>query len=249
MREQEEKDRDYQLLMAQQSLMAEFKDFDPEFGAVFQPCKPFTMTSVERLYALFKAVQYTVRAGIPGDFIETGVWRGGSMMLAASTLLQLGDRSRHLHLFDTFEGHPKPDAEKDVDLWGNNAHAEWLKYRITDETSNWVPVSIDEVRENMVGTGYPAERVKLIKGMVEKTAAANAPERIALLRLDTDWYESTKVSLEVFYPRLVQGGVLIVDDYGHYRGQRQAVDEYFANDRNAPLLSRIDYSCRMGVKL
>lgn len=248
MKEQEKQDHDYQLIMAQQSLMAEFKDFDLEFPPIFEAVRQFTMTSTERLYALFKAVQYTVRAGILGDVIETGVWRGGSMMLTANVLRQLGDTSRMLHLFDTFEGHPKPDPDKDVDLWGNDAHTDWLKYRITDETSTWAHVSIDEVRNNMLQTGYPADRVTLIKGMVEKTAATNAPERVALLRLDTDWYESTKISLEVFYPRLVSGGVLIIDDYGHYRGQRQAVDEYFKEDRTAPLLNRIDYSCRIGVK-
>jgi hypothetical protein len=84
--------------------------------------------------------------------------------------------------------------------------------------------------------------------MVEETLAHELPDRLALLRLDTDWYESTRVALARLYPRLSPGGVLIIDDYGHYRGQRQAVDEYFDATAERPLLHRIDYSCRVAVK-
>jgi hypothetical protein len=191
-------------------------------------------------------VQYVSRARIDGDILECGVWRGGSMMLVAKVLGQLGDARRTLHLFDTYEGHPKPGHPLDVDMWGNRALDEWREFRKTDETSDWARVSIEEVRANMQSTGYPMDRVRLVKGMVEKTAAPNAPEKLSLLRLDTDWYASAKVSLEVFWPRLVVGGVLLVDDYGHYKGQRQAVDEFFVG--NPQLLHRIDYSCRAVVK-
>lgn len=248
MREQEVKERDYQSLMALQNVMAELKDLDSDFAPIYESCKQYTMTSVERLYGLYKAVEYVVRAGIRGDCVETGVWKGGSMMLVAATLRRLGDTSRRLFLLDTYEGHPRPDPERDVDLWGNRSFNEWQQHRKTDETSDWGYVSIDEVRENMARTGYPMENVFLVKGMVERTAADNCPEEIALLRLDTDWYESTKVALEVFYPRLVTSGVLVVDDYGHYQGQRQAVDAYFA-DKQPMLFNRLDYSCRIGVKV
>jgi len=88
----------------------------------------------------------------------------------------------------------------------------------------------------------------LVKGMVENTAVQSAPERLALLRLDTDWYESTRVALEVMFPRLSDNGVLIADDYGHYMGHRKAIDEYFEQTRTFPLLTRIDYSCRLAIK-
>ena len=238
---------DYQLLMIQQSLMASLKDLDPDFNDTVESVKPFTMTSIERLYGLYKTVQFIVNARIPGDMLECGTWKGGSMMLVAKTLLAMGDTSRTLYLFDTFEGHPKPDAEKDVDLWGNKAVNEWVNYAKTDETSDWAYVSIDEVRANMLSTGYPEDKIRLVKGMVEKTAAANVPDKLSMLRLDTDWYESCRVGLEVFWPVLSAAGVLIIDDYGHYKGQREAVDAYFAH---APqLMHRVDYSCRAIQKM
>ena len=239
---------DFQLLMTHQSVLAAFRDLDPEFEEVYQAVKKFTMTSVERLFSLYKAVEYVVKSELPGDFVECGVWRGGSMMLVAHTLNRLGDRQRRIYLFDTFEGHPKPDAELDVDLWGNRAVADWQKHRKTDETSDWAYVSIDEVRANMANTGYPMDKVVLVKGMVEKTAVESTPEQLALLRLDTDWYESTRVALEVMFPRLSDNGVLIADDYGHYMGHRKAIDEYFEKTHTFPLLNRIDYSCRLAIK-
>jgi O-methyltransferase len=88
----------------------------------------------------------------------------------------------------------------------------------------------------------------LVPGRVEETLAFDLPDQIALLRLDTDWYESTKVSLEQLYPRLVPGGVLIIDDYGHWQGCRKAVDDYFYKTDQKILLQRIDYTGRIGIK-
>jgi predicted O-methyltransferase YrrM len=105
-----------------------------------------------------------------------------------------------------------------------------------------------EVRATLLSTRYPAERVHLVEGKVEDTLPAAAPEQIAVLRLDTDWYESTKHELEQLYPRLSPGGVLILDDYGHYEGARRAVEEYFAEHGGRPLLTRVDYTGRVGVK-
>ena len=237
-----ETDRDYQVVMAIQNTMAGIDDLDPGFRPIYDFCRKYTMTSIERLYALYKSTEYVVKAGIQGDILECGVWRGGSVMLVARTLIALGVTDRRLYLFDTFEGHPRPDSEKDVDLWGNHAVVEFEKYKKSEESSDWGTVTIDEVRENMASTGYPVENLVFVKGMVEKTAADNIPDKLALLRLDTDWYNSARDALKYFYPVLSRGGVLIVDDYGHYVGQRLAVDEYFVN---APvLLNRIDYSCR-----
>jgi O-methyltransferase len=237
---------DYQAMMASNNLKAAFDDLEPEFLPLMESVRPYTMTSLERMYHLYKSTRYLVEAKVKGDLLECGVWRGGSMMLVAKTLLEMGDTERTLHLYDTYEGHPKPDSEVDVDMWGNRAVDEWKSLRKTDETSDWGRVSIDEVRANMESVGYPMEKVKLVKGMVENTAASHPPEQLALLRLDSDWYASSRVALEVFWPRLVPSGVLVVDDYGHYKGQRKAVDEFFAG--NPQLLHRVDYSCRAVVK-
>jgi hypothetical protein len=114
--------------------------------------------------------------------------------------------------------------------------------------NSWHYVPVEEVRAAVLSTGYPAERVHMVEGKVEDTLPGAAPERIAVLRLDTDWYASTKHEMEQLYPRLSPGGVLILDDYGHYEGARQAVDEYFAEHGGRPLLSRVDYTGRVGVK-
>jgi hypothetical protein len=240
---------DYQIIMAQQQLLAGMKDTEPRFHELYEKCRPYTMTSIERLYALYKSVQYIVSANIPGDFVEAGVWRGGSCMLIAETLLALDESSRRIFLFDTFAGHPRPDVEKDIDIWGNQAIDEWQRTKGDDHHGQWAYASLEEVRANLALTGYPADDLVFVKGMVEETVVdLDALHRIALLRLDTDWYESTKAGLEHLYPRLVSGGVLVVDDYGHYKGQQLAVDEYLTARKEPILLNRIDYSCRLGVK-
>ena len=240
---------DHQIIMAQQQLLAGIRDADPRFHELYERCRAYTMTSIERLYALYKSVEYIVSANIPGDFAEAGVWRGGSCMLIAETLLALGESSRRIFLFDTFAGHPRPDAEKDSDIWGNRAIDEWQRTTGDDNHGQWAYVSLEEVQANLALTGYPSDKLVFVKGLVEKTVQnVDAKGRLALLRLDTDWYGSTVAGLEHLYPRLVSGGVLIIDDYGHYKGQRLAVDEYLAARKEPVLLNRIDYSCRLGVK-
>ncbi|HTW52995.1 MAG TPA: TylF/MycF/NovP-related O-methyltransferase [Stellaceae bacterium] len=205
-------------------------------------------SSVERLYSLYKSVEYIVKAGIPGDPAECGVWRGGSCMLMASRLLEFGVSDRRIVMYDTFEGHPEPDPVRDKDLWGNNAHDEWRQQTNGGLQKGWGLASLEDVRQNLEATGYPPALLKYVKGMVEQTASIEIPESLSLLRLDTDWYESTLVALQNFYPRLSPGGVLIIDDFGHYEGQRQAVDEYFSSIGKHLLLHRVDYSCRIATK-
>ena len=245
---QREKETDYQLLMVHQNLLAEFKDMEPELLELYEGCKAFTMTSIERLYSLYKSIEYLCRSGIAGDLAECGVWRGGSCMLMARVLLGHRDTARRIFMYDTFAGHPRPDAEKDIDIWGNRAIDEWQHREASGTTREWGFASLAETRANLTSTGYPEDRLVFVEGMVEKTVPESGPERLALLRLDTDWYESARAALHHLYPRLVPGGILIIDDYGHYKGQRQAVDSYFREIGCAPLLHRIDYSCRVMVK-
>jgi O-methyltransferase len=214
--------------------------------------RPFTMTSDERLQALIDAVRYCEQRGVPGAFAECGVWRGGSVLTMILVLHGLGVDDRDIHLFDTFEGMTAPTEEDTspldppaLETWaeaqesGERAWSELFSHEVFDEAA---------VRELLVSTGYPSERLHFARGPVEQTLPEAAPERLALLRLDTDWYESTRHELEHLWPRLSDGGVLIVDDYGHWEGARRAVDEFFATSAAPVLLSRIDYTGRIAIK-
>ncbi|HVL95274.1 MAG TPA: TylF/MycF/NovP-related O-methyltransferase [Solirubrobacteraceae bacterium] len=222
-------------------------DYDDATAETIRRVRRHTMTSPARLEALVRAVEHVAVAPVPGAIVECGVWRGGSMMAAALTLRRLGVTDRDLYLFDTFSGMTAPTPE-DVDSAydGFSLQAMWRRRRRGD--MNWIGVPADEVRAAMDSTGYPAARVHLVEGPVEETVPARAPEEIALLRLDTDWYASTRHEMEHLYPRLVPGGVLVLDDYGHYAGARRAVDEFLAARGESLLLQRIDYTGRIAVK-
>jgi len=208
----------------------------------------FTMTSLERRFHLIQSVRHIVRHRIPGDIVECGVWRGGSMMLVARTLMELGDVSRNLYLYDTFEGMSAP-TEADCDFAARSAASRLdADQAIQADSCVWAISGLDEVRRNMAATGYPVEKICYIKGKVEETIPSKVPEHIALLRLDTDWYESTAHELTHLYPRLVGGGVMIIDDYGFWQGTRKAVDEFLNASSDALLLHRIDNSGRALVK-
>jgi hypothetical protein len=224
-------------------------DYSPELEDTIRRVRRNTMTTPRRIAALCDSVEHVVREGVPGAVVECGVWKGGSMMAAALTLIRLGATDRDLYLFDTFQGMPPPTEEDVFSAYdGYNPMRHWRRRRREGATSSWHHVSAEEVRRAVLSTGYPAERVRLVEGRVEETLPGAAPAEIALLRLDTDWYESTRHELEQLYPRLSAGGVLILDDYGHYEGARRAVDEYFEAEGGRPLLSRIDYTGRVGVK-
>ncbi len=221
--------------------------FDAEETAIMERVRPFTMTSDERISAMVRAVRYVVGAGIPGDFVECGVWRGGTMMAAALTLLQCGVRDRSLHLFDTFQGMTEP-TDVDVDFRGSAAAARFQSERTGPNASAWCRASLQEAKANLLSTGYPADRLRFIEGRVEDTIPAHAPVEIAILRLDTDWYESTLHELRHLYPRLAVGGILLIDDYGHWEGCRKATDEYLATLAAPPMLCRVDYAAAIAVK-
>ena len=161
---------------------------DPVFMRLYEQCKPYTMTSMERLYAVYEAVAYLARNRIPGDIVECGVWKGGSSMMAALALAHHGDDgSRRLWLYDTFTGMPEPGPQ-DVKLDGGDSAEKWREHKAL-EHNGWNYGPLDDVRANMARTGFPAERMVLVPGKVEETLAVQRPQRIALLRLDTDFYE------------------------------------------------------------
>ena len=222
-------------------------DIDLGAAETIRQVRSRTMTSPERLFALIQAVRHISATGIAGDVVECGVWRGGSMMATARTLLECGDSTRELYLFDTFEG-MSPPTSKDVAIDGQTADILLGTQKKSDPGSAWCYATIDDVKSGMLGTGYPAARMHFIRGKVEDSIPSHAPETIAILRLDTDWYESTRHEMEHLFPRLVRGGILIIDDYGHWRGAREAVDEYLRTNGIKLLLNRIDYTGRIAVK-
>jgi O-methyltransferase len=225
-------------------------DIDPDTARIIDAVAPYTLTSPERVFALCEAVRYLVRAGVPGAFAECGVWRGGSSLAMVHTLLSLGVTDRDLYLYDTFDHMPAPGPQ-DVDYRGVAAidnHAAVARGVPTPPAFDYLPY--DEVRAAFAATGYPAKRLHFVVGLVEDTVPLDAPDTIALLRLDTDYYQSTVHELTHLAPRIPVGGVLLIDDYGHFLGCRQAVDEYVAQaaEHNRHLfLARIDYSGRLIV--
>ena len=223
-----------------------FPDIEPWVGEIIEKVRPFTMTSAERISALCHAVRYVAKSKIQGDIIECGVWRGGSMMAIAMTLLAEQDLSRTLHLFDTFEGMPPPtEADR---TWLGRAASSLLEE--SDRSSFvWAYAPLEDVRANIASTNYPSDRIRFIRGKVEDTIPKDSPAKISILRLDTDWYESTRHELIHLYPKLSIGGVLIIDDYGHWKGARKAVDEYVKDNKLHILLNRIDYTGRIAVKI
>lgn len=185
--------------------------------------RPWTMTANEKLFALILATRHVVDHGIEGAIVECGVWRGGSMQAVARTLLERGVTDRELHLYDTFEGMPDP-TEHDRRRDGRPA-ADLLER--SDRTAKvWAVAGLPDVQAGMEQTGYPRDRVHFHPGLVEEIIPVHAPETIAILRLDTDWYASTKHELDHLYDRVPSGGVVLFDDYGYWEGARQAVDEF-----------------------
>ena len=212
-------------------------DVDSTIADVWSTVRPYTMTSAERIVSLCNATDYISQNRIPGAIVECGVWRGGSIMAALMRLSRASDTNRDVYLYDTFSGLTEP-SERDVAMDGRSAREMLGTADRSDDL--WCVASLDEVKQNIARTGYPPERIHYVEGRVEETLRTTVPGEIALLRLDTDWYESTKVELETLYPKLAIGGVLIIDDYGYWEGARGAVDEFIAAGRRKLLLSRID---------
>jgi hypothetical protein len=230
-------------------LRAEFGvDEETAIKAAVRRVRGNTMTSFERLATLWQQVRYLDRYGIAGALVECGTWRGGSVgMMALAHLATEPTPRRSIHLFDSFEGLPEPTAKD-----GAKA-ARYAGGRVTGalDTIDACTAPLEDNRALLEGDiGYPTELLTYHPGWFQATVPAAAPSLgpIALLRLDGDWYESTVVCLRHLYPLVPPGGVVVIDDYGHWEGARQAVDEYFAAHGSPLLLHRIDYTARIAVK-
>lgn len=213
-----------------------------EFWEIYSLCSPYTMTSVPRLYTLYSSVDYVLKNNIEGDFVECGVWRGGSSMLIAQMLYNRNITDRKLYLYDTFEGMSEPSK---YDLAHNGVDAN-VVYK---EEFFFCLADLNDVKNNMLKTNFSNDNLVFTKGKIEDTIPARKPSgKIALLRLDTDWYESTKHELIHLFPLVAEKGVLIIDDYGYWQGCRKAVDEYIKDNKLPILLNRIDSTGRIVIK-
>lgn len=218
-------------------------DKDPVFMDLYQQVMPYTMTSKEAVFALYTSVNYVLDQNIPGDIVECGVWRGGSSLLVALMMKARNISDRKLYLYDTFQGMPTP-TEFDVDKRGNTGFEMMEQY---GDDIGWCYALLDDVKAAFSAHNFDFE-ILFVQGDVVETLATIKPETISILRLDTDWYESTAAELEQLYPQLSKGGVLIIDDYGSWEGSRKATDDYF-NKVSAPMLTRIDREVRLGIKV
>jgi O-methyltransferase len=225
---------------------SDLRDFSSEELTLYSFVQPYTMTSPERVKALIDSVKYIVGNCLEGAFVECGVWKGGSVIAMLKVLESMGQEDREIFLFDTFGGMSEP-TDYDVDPQGVPA-----KVRLCQEdkikSNVWANASLDEVKVNITKVQYPLNRIHFIEGKVESTLERNKPSKIALLRLDTDWYESTKVELEQLYDLVVPRGIIIIDDYGHWNGCKKAVDEFMSTRKEKILLQRIDYTGRLIIK-
>ena len=214
--------------------------------SLISDCARFSMTDSIRMWNLIQAMKHVHSNRIIGDMVECGVWKGGNLGLMRRFM---DEKKMHGNVigFDTFDGMSEPSSY-DENIYGNNAKNEMKKVPKNEKITNYHAfASMKQVRGNLKQIGV-VEGVVLVEGKVEDTLKikGNIPKKISILRLDTDWYESTLAELKHLYPKLVRGGVLIIDDYGHFKGSKKAVDEYFANQD--VWMHYVDYACRLLIK-
>lgn len=222
-------------------------DVDPAFVEKFRFIRShkLSMLGWERLYSAYQAVRHICNHHIAGDIVECGVWRGGCSWLMADALAACGDATREQYLYDTFAGMSLPDGN-DISFHGQDATATFQKHQ-QESHNGWCYASLEDVKNTMTLSQLSNERIHFIKGKVEETLPKVVPEKIALLRLDTDLYASTYHEMIHLFPILVQGGVLIIDDYWWWQGSKKAVDQYLKEKKIALFFSRIECSA-VGVK-
>jgi O-methyltransferase len=216
---------------------------------IYRKVQAYTMSNPDPIYSLITATRYVVENEIAGDFVECGTWSGGCSMAIALTLMNLGDTKRNIWIYDTFAGMTEPGA---IDVtYGDKVMSAlpfWQEKNGSSSGSDWASVSLDRVKANLGLTNYPMEKFKFIEGNVLETLNDSLPNEIALLRLDTDWYDSTKKEMTALYPKLSLGGVCIVDDYGAWAGSKQAIDEFMSETLQRPLMHITDWTTRTWVK-
>jgi O-methyltransferase len=194
------------------------------------PAAAETMIGMQRLTSLQRCVETILAENVPGDLVECGVWRGGSCILMRAVLAVYGDEKRRVWVVDSFEGVPPPDKE-------NYVADENLRL---DLSADVLAVSEDTVKSNFKRYGLLDDRVRFLPGWFKNTLPDAPIERIGLLRLDGDLYESTIQALDALYPRLSVGGFCIIDDYHAIDACRQATTEYREKHHITDTITEID---------
>ncbi len=217
--------------------------YNQEFIEIYEKAKEHTLIDIESCYANYSIINYLEQNNIEGDIVECGVWKGGSSMVMAQTLIKRGNTKRKIYMYDTYEGMSEP-TEHDINASRNRPASQMFSEMRESNIfmygeTNWCKSSLENVKSNMLKTNYPMDNIIFVKGKVEDTIPQVIPQKIAFLRLDTDWYESTKHELRYLYPLLVKNSACVIDDYYPWEGCRKAVDEYFETLEYKPLLLRI----------
>jgi hypothetical protein len=218
------------------------------FDKYYNICKKYSINvSYERFLSLYQALQYISKNKIKGDIVECGVFKGGSAMFICFFLKFFLVNNKKIWLYDTYEGMSAP-SKVDIDL-NNKKAKDFLKEKKIENLNNvWAYSPLSYVKKNIKITNFDQKKCLFIKGKVENTLKMNKPKSISLLRLDTDFYKSTKAELDNLYNLIIPGGIIIVDDYGHWKGCKLAVDQFFKNKKNILFLN-VDYTGIIGIKL
>lgn len=215
--------------------------YAPQFLELYAKVAPYTMLCKEKLYANYLAIYHLVERKKDGAIVECGVWKGGSILLMLYTLKACNACHYPIWLFDTFAGMSKPTQEDTQPV------QQWWQRQVCGSHNQWCYAPRTDVEALLATSGYPPHLLHFVQGDVLETIPKHLPQTIALLRLDTDWYASTWHEMCHLYPRLQKGGIVMIDDYGTWRGARQAVDRYFTNQPR-PLLWKVGRGARIGIK-
>ena len=209
---------------------------------IISKVKDRTMTNSNSISNLIQATRYILKSGIDGAFVECGVWRGGSAMAFCYSALAYGQVDREIYLMDTFAGYTKV-TDKDFQISNGQKASELFNL-----DANYIcQASLEDVKLGIRETNYPSEKVFYLVGDIIQSSLSLLPDKIAILRLDTDYYESTLWSLENLYPLVPKGGIIIIDDYDYWNGCREACDEFFSKKNDINLMIHMEYG-RMLIK-
>ena len=217
-------------------------EMSEEEREIIKIAKKYSMTTEIRMWALINSIKKVDYEKIEGDIVECGIWKGGNIILI-NKLLKKIKLNKKIYCYDTFEGMISTD-KIDKEISSGRSSLQIIK----DHEYYKCESLLKETKKNISKNFDDINNIYFIKGRVEDTLTEekNIPDKISICRLDTDYYSSTKIELEVLYPRLVPGGFLIIDDYGHWSGCKKAVDEYFKD--KFVMMHYVDYACRLIIK-
>ena len=211
----------YKLVLKDHDKIEEINSSQKELLKIAQK---YSRTNVRRLWSLLQSMEYVFQNNIEGELVESGVWKGGNLILFKKFLDEKKVKKK-IYAYDTFEGQPEPGNFDYKIGYFKKVFAK----KIYNQKKNWNKIELNNVKKNILSECGNIDNIIFIKGLVENTLnnVQNLPNKISILRLDTDFYESSKMELEILYPRLSYGGILIIDDYATWTGVKKAVDEFF----------------------